>query len=138
MYTVSRMLYAEATEGILPRSLGHLSNRRIPVRCLIFAFAVIGVCISFCWLADVKVASLILLVNQNFLFLFLVSIWAYGRAENSSLRWIVVAAALTTCCLFLSGFSAWIGFPLALIGIGTAIGYRVPGLGIGAKPIGSE
>src|SRR5262249_35961932 len=122
MYTVSRLLYAEATDGILPRSLGHLSIRHVPARCLLLTFLVVMTCIGISWWWDVKISHLILLVNQNFLFLFLASIWAYARIGTSGIRWVVVGGALATCSLFLSGFSWLVLFPVALIVVGVAIG----------------
>src|SRR5262249_5163810 len=122
MYTVSRLLYAEATDGILPRSLGHLSIRHVPARCLLLTFLVVMTCIGISWWWDVKISHLILLVNQNFLFLFLASIGAYAKIGPSPIRWLIVVAALATCSLFLSGFSFLVLFPLALIALGLVIG----------------
>jgi APA family basic amino acid/polyamine antiporter/amino acid efflux transporter len=118
MYTVSRMLLAEAKDGILPRSLGKLSSRLVPVRCILLCFVVVIASIAIGWLAHWEISDLILLVNQNFLLLFLASIWAYASVETSRIRFVVVPAAVLTCSLFLSGFSAWIFFPLGLIVLG--------------------
>lgn len=118
MYTVSRLLHAEATDGMLPRSLARLSRRHIPVRCLLFCVAWVATSLCLSWLAGVRIAQLILIVNQNCLFLFLASIRAYARVEQSPLRWLVVPAALGTCTFFLAGFSVWILFPLGLIALG--------------------
>ena len=124
MYAVSRLLYAEATDGILPRSLGQLSSRHVPAQCLLLTFLVVMTCIGISWWCGVKISHLILLVNQNFLFLFLASIWAYAKIGTSGMRWLIVGGALATCSLFLSGFSFLILFPLALISLGVAIHER--------------
>jgi APA family basic amino acid/polyamine antiporter/amino acid efflux transporter len=71
--------------------------------------------------AHLKIAHLILLVNQNLLILFLASIRAYAKSEPSRMRWLVVPAALMTCLLFLSGFSVWILFPVVLAVLGIVI-----------------
>lgn len=121
MYTVSRLLFAEATDGILPRSLGRLSDGGVPVRCLLLCLAVVLTSISVCWLAGMKISNLILLVNQNCLFLFLVSIRTYAALATSWIRWVVVPTALVTCSLALSGFSVWILYPISLIVLGCAL-----------------
>jgi amino acid transporter len=118
VYTASRLLFAEATDGILPRKLGTLSPHHVPVKCLLVCFFAVLMCISVCWMADFKISALILLVNQNFLFLFLASIWAYWKIETSPLRYCVAPMAFLTCSLFLSGFSLWVLFPIVLIVLG--------------------
>jgi amino acid transporter len=50
MYTVSRMLFAEAKEGVLPRCLARLSQRHVPERCLHFCYLAVAIGIAVCWL----------------------------------------------------------------------------------------
>src|SRR5262249_200422 len=89
VYTGGRLLYAGAPHRFLARSLGQLSSRHVPARCLLLTFLVVMTCIGVTWWWGVKISQLILLVNQNFLFLFLASIWAYAKIGISGIRWVV-------------------------------------------------
>jgi amino acid transporter len=123
VYSGSRFFFAEAKEGILPSALATLSDRDVPVRCLLTIYVVSFFFTALWGFAHFPISDLILLVNQNFLFLFLASIVAYAKCDPSPLKFVVIPVAALTCSLFLSGFSFWVAFPLGLMAAGAVLAY---------------
>jgi hypothetical protein len=66
----------------------------------------------------IPLTNLVLLVNQNWLALYIFSIFAFWKTEKSNRRFIVTGLALISCLFLLAGFSWWIIYPVALLTIG--------------------
>ncbi len=118
VFSISRLFYASGKEGSLFRWLGTLDSRGIPRRSLLFLlFAFSGVILA-APLFGFSISFRILLVSQNFVFLFGLSILAFCRVERGW-RWLVFGLGGGGACLFLlSGFSWWIIYPLGLMSLG--------------------
>lgn len=124
VFGASRLIYSAGSEGILPRSLGKLDSSDVPRNALLALMAFYaGVCLVI-GMTGLSVSTLILLVSQNFLVLYAVSILAYWKTEESLVRVPVTLAAILACSFFLSGFSWWIAYPLGLGAVGWAASRR--------------
>jgi amino acid transporter len=130
----SRLYYASGRDGILPSFLGRLSPNGIPLNSLLLSFVVYTVAILAACVLKVSIATLVLLVSQNFLMLYLVSIFAYWKTEKGPQRWFVTALAGVSCGFLLSGFSWWIIYSLALLCVGY-LSYRRKCVGLGSKNV---
>ena len=118
VFGASRGIYAAGREGILPRPLGRLNGRSIPVVSLLTMFAVYVLVILVVQYGDLSLTRLILIVSQNLLVLYAFSIFAYWRTEGGRARWLVAAFAVLSGAFLLSGFNYWILYPAALLALG--------------------
>jgi amino acid transporter len=123
VWGASRLYYASGREGILPSALGRLSAKGIPLNSLALSLAVYIASILMTFIFKIKLATLVLLVSQNFLVLYLISVFAYWKTEKGAKRWLVTIMATVSCGFLLSGFNWWIIYTLLLLVVGS-IGYR--------------
>ena len=121
VFSISRMLYAAARDGILPAPLARLDGRGIPRASLLSLTALFSVVTVLAPLTGLSTGELVILVSQNFVFLFAFAIIAYWRLTGGPKRWLIGGAATLTSALLLSDLSWWILFPMAL----TAAGHLV-------------
>jgi amino acid transporter len=123
VFSISRLFYASGKEGSLFRGLGVLDSRGIPRRSLLFLFGAFSGVILLAPLLGLSISFRILLVSQNFVFLFGLSIIAFFRVERGWRRLIFGLGGAGSCLFLLSGFSWWILYPLGLMALGFAM-YR--------------
>ncbi len=114
----SRLFYSSGRDGILPKIFGKLTGKSIPLNSLLISFAVYSIVILIGFYFKVSVSSLVLIVSQNFLILYLICIFAFWKTEKRNRRWIITALALLSCSFLLSGFNWWIIYSIILIVIG--------------------
>jgi len=114
----SRLYYASGRDGILPSFLGKLTGKGIPLNSLLLSLAIYSAVILAARQFKLQPANLVLVVSQNFLILYLLSIVAYWKTERRSRRWFIASLGLLSCGFLLSGFSWWIIYPVFLLGIG--------------------
>jgi amino acid transporter len=114
----SRLYYASGRDGILPAIFGKLTNGGIPRNSLLLSLLIYSAVILAAEQWKLPPANLVLLVSQNFLVLYLLSIFAYWKTEKTSRRWFVSVLGLLSCAFLLSGFSWWIAYPVCLVGVG--------------------
>jgi amino acid transporter len=114
----SRLYFASGRDGILPSFLGKLSGKGIPLHSLLLSLALYSVVIIAVYYLRIPPANLVLVVSQNFLVLYVVSIFAYWKTERRGRRWFVTLLGLLSCGFLLSGFSWWIMYPAFLLGVG--------------------
>lgn len=118
IFGASRLYYSSGRAGILPAFLGRLTKNDIPLSslvCSLVAYIAVTLATS---LFKIPLATLVLLVNQNFLVLYVFSIFAYWKTEKGGRRWVVTSLAAISCAFLLAGFSWWIIYPLCLLMIG--------------------
>jgi amino acid transporter len=114
----SRLYYASGRDGILPSFIGKLTCKGIPLNSLLLSLAIYSAVVVTTYYMRLPASNLVLLVSQNFLVLYVVSIYAYWKTERRRRRWLVTALGLLSCGFLLSGFNWWIIYPAFLLGIG--------------------
>jgi len=117
-FTASRLLFSGGRTGIFPASLGKLSVKSIPVPALAVLFISSFALILASYVFRISVSDLILLVNQNFVFLYAFIILAYWKTETGLKRWVFSALSLASLAFLVSGFTWEIIYPICLIGLG--------------------
>lgn len=117
-FTASRLLYAGGRTGIFPEVFGKLSKRNIPVSSLAGLYILSIFLILGSYLLKIPVSAMMLLVNQNFIFLYAFIIIAYWRTESGWKKWIFSALSLVSLSFLISGFTWKIAYPIFLIGFG--------------------
>jgi APA family basic amino acid/polyamine antiporter len=117
-FTASRLIYAGGRTGIFPSVFGKLSKRNIPVYSLVSLYALSVFLIIGSYLFRVPVTAMMLLVNQNFIFLCGFIIIAYWKTEIGWQRWVFSALSLLSLSFLASGFTWKIVYPIFLIGLG--------------------
>ncbi len=117
-FTASRLLYAGGRTGIFPQVFGKLSTGNIPVSSLVGLYILSIFLILGSYLFKIPVSAMMLLVNQNFVFLYAFIIIAYWKTETSWQRWVLSALSLVSLSFLISGFTWKIVYPIFLIGFG--------------------
>ncbi|WP_048183116.1 amino acid permease [Methanosarcina sp. MTP4] len=117
-FTASRLIFSGGRTGIFPESLGKLSVRGIPVPALAVLFISSFALVLASYFFRISVSDLILLVNQNFVFLYAFIILAYWKSESGWQRWVFSALSLASLAFLVSGFTWEIIYPIFLIGLG--------------------
>lgn len=121
VFSISRMVYASGREGSLPRWLGILDNRGIPTRSLLAILVVFSAVILLSPLVGFSVSQRVMLVSQNFVFLFGLSIAAFCCVERGWRRVVFGTGGIASFAFLLSGFSWWAVYPLCLIASGFVV-----------------
>lgn len=117
-FTASRLLYAGGRTGIFPAVFGKLSKRDIPVSGLVGLYVLSIILIIGSYFFKVPVSAMILLVNQNFVFLYAFIIVAYWKTEVGWRKWVFSALSLVSLSFLVSGFTWEVIYPIFLIGFG--------------------
>lgn len=117
-FTASRLLYSGARKGIFPAVFGKLSKRDIPVASLVGLYVLSIFLILGTYLFKIPVSALILLVNQNYVFLYAFIIVAYWKTEAGWQKWVFSALSLVSLSFLVSGFTWEVVYPIFLIGFG--------------------
>ncbi|RXA18483.1 amino acid permease [Methanosarcina sp. MSH10X1] len=117
-FTASRLLYAGGRTGIFPQVFGKLSTGNIPVASLIGLYILSIFLIGGSYLFEIPVSAMMLLVNQNFVFLYAFIIIAYWKTETGWQKWVFSVLSLLSLSFLVSGFTWKIVYPVFLIGFG--------------------
>jgi len=117
-FTASRLLYAGGRTGVFPEVFGKLSTGNVPVSSLIGLYILSILLIFGSYLFKIPVSAMMLLVNQNFVFLYAFIIIAYWKTETGWLKWTFSALSLISLSFLISGFTWKVIYPIFLIGFG--------------------
>lgn len=117
-FTASRLLYAGGKSGAFPGIFGKLSKRNIPVSSLIGLYVLSIFLILGTYFFKIPVSAMILLVNQNFIFLYAFIILAYWKTETGWQKWVFSVLGFLSLSFLVSGFTWMIIYPAFLIGFG--------------------
>jgi amino acid transporter len=131
-FTASRLIYAGGRTGVFPAVFGRLSKKNIPVSSLLSLYALSVFLITGTYILKFPLTSMMLLVNQNFIFLCGFIIIAYWKTETGWQKWVVSSLAFLSLSFLVSGFTWKIIYPVFLIGLGY---FRFMGK---EKPAGKE
>jgi amino acid transporter len=118
VFGASRLIYAAGREGILPRYLGTLDKSGVPWASLVSLFALYAILTLASGLGWLSLSTIILLIGQNFILLYLLTIFAYWKIESGWRRWVVTAAVLVSCGFLLSGFGILALYSVSLFTLG--------------------
>lgn len=117
-FTASRLIYASGNSGVFPAVFGKLSKKKVPLNSLIALYAMSVSVITGCCLFKIPIESMMLLVNQNFIFLCGFVIIAYWKTENGWQKWIFAILSFLSLSFLASGFTWKVIYPVFLIGMG--------------------
>jgi len=115
IFGASRLIYASGRDKILPQFLGKLSKKDMPansiiVLCLFYVLFVIAL-----YLFNIDVSIVIMLVSQNFIVLFGITIFAYWKIKRGINRWFISITSSISVTFLLSGFNWMFTYPVFLI-----------------------
>ncbi|WP_410507369.1 APC family permease [Methanosarcina hadiensis] len=114
-FTASRLIYAGGRTGVFPAVFGRLSKKNIPVSSLVILYALSVLLISGTYFFRFPLTSMMLLVNQNFIFLCGFIIIAYWKTETGWQKWVFSFLAFLSLSFLVSGFTWKIIYPIFLI-----------------------
>lgn len=117
-FASSRLIYASGKEKVLPVFLGKLSKRGQPMASIMSMYTAFLLVLLGTYVFKVPVSSLLMLVNQNFLFLYGFVLLSYWKTEIGWRRWVYSGLSLLSLSFLVSGFTWRILYSVALIGIG--------------------
>lgn len=117
-FTASRLLYSGGRKGAFPKVFGKLSKRNIPVSSLAGLYILSILLILGSYFFKIPVSAMMLLVNQNYVFLYAFIILAYWKTETGWMKWIFSVLSLLSLSFLVSGFTWEIIYPVFLIGLG--------------------
>ncbi|MFY1110788.1 MAG: APC family permease [Methanosarcinaceae archaeon] len=117
-FASSRLLYAAGKDKVLPAYLGKLSKHGQPLASILSMYVIFVLVILGTWLFKVPISSLIMLVNQNFLFLYGFILLSFWKIETGWRRWVYSALSLISLSFLVSGFTWKILYSVALTGLG--------------------
>lgn len=117
-FASSRMLYTAGKTGVLPAYLGTLSKKGQPLASLLSMYVVFVLVILGTYVFKVPLSALLMLVNQNFLFLYGFILLSYWKTEVGWRRWVYSGLSLVSLSFLISGFSWTVIYSFALMGFG--------------------
>lgn len=117
-FTASRLLYSGGRTGVFPDLFGKLSKENIPLSSLVTIYILSMSLITGCYFFKVPITAMMMLVNQNFIFLCGFIIIAYWKTEAGWQKWIFSALSLLSLSFLASGFTWKVIYPVFLIGLG--------------------
>lgn len=118
VFGASRLIYAAGREGILPRYLATLDKAGVPWASLVTLFAVYALLTVASGVGWLSLSTIILLISQNFILLYLLTIFAYWKIETGWRRWVVTFGVLVSCGFLLSGFGILALYSVSLFTLG--------------------
>jgi len=117
-FASSRLVYASGKEEVLPAYLGKISKRGQPMASILSMYVAFMLVLLGTYVFKVPVASLLLLVNQNFLFLYGFILLSYWKTETGWRRWAYSGLSFLSLSFLVSGFTWKILYSVALAGTG--------------------
>lgn len=117
-FASSRLVYASGKEKVLPAFLGRLSKKGQPMASILSMLIAFMLVLLGTYLFRVPVSSLLMLVNQNFLFLYGFILLSYWKTETGWRRWVYSGLSFISLSFLISGFTWRILYSIVLIGIG--------------------
>lgn len=117
-FASSRLVYASGKENVLPACLGKISKRGQPMVSILSMYVVFVLVLLGTYVFRVPVSSLLMLTNQNFLFLYGFILLSYWKTETGWRRWVYSGLSFLSLSFLVSGFTWKILYSVALTGIG--------------------
>lgn len=119
VFAASRLYFAAGRNRDLPRYLGRLDRRGVPVASLLTLFGLYTLLAGLTAGGVLPLVSALKIANQNFVLLYVGAIVAFLAVDKSLSGRVIAVAAVLSCVFLLAGFGWWLLAPV-LIG---AAGY---------------
>lgn len=117
-FASSRLVYSSGKEDVLPAYLGKISKRGQPMASILSMYVAFVLVLMGTYVFSVPVSSLLMLVNQNFLFLYGFILLSYWKTETGWRRWTYSGLSFLSLSFLVSGFTWRILYSVALTGLG--------------------
>ncbi|KKF99925.1 putrescine:ornithine antiporter [Methanosarcina mazei] len=117
-FASSRLVYASGKEEVLSAFLGKISKRGQPMASILSMYIAFVLVLLVTCVFNISVSSLLMLVNQNFLFLYGFILLSYWKTETGWRRWVYSGLSFLSISFLVSGFTWKILYSVALTGIG--------------------
>jgi amino acid efflux transporter len=117
-FASSRLVYSSGKEEVLPAYLGKISKRGQPMASILSMYVAFVLVLLGTYVFRVPVSSLLMLVNQNFLFLYGFILLSYWKTEIGWRRWVYSGLSFFSLSFLISGFTWRILYSVVLTGIG--------------------
>lgn len=129
IWSVSRLLFTLARDGILPPVIGRLSNAGVPRSAVLLFLAVGGSMLLVERAGALAVDDFLSYAGLNFFVLYgLVSVVALGKLDGFLNKTLACATCVLVCALlFFSATLRGIGYPLALAVAGVLVARKLRG-----------
>ncbi|WP_457563022.1 APC family permease [Caminibacter pacificus] len=118
VFGASRLIYSAGKDGILFKKLGILNKKGIPSNALITLMIFYAFFIFALYYFKIDLSTIIMIVSQNFLVLYLFSIIAFAKLFSGTIDRIVLLLSSVILLFFFQGFGVAIIYPLILLLIG--------------------
>ncbi len=118
IFGAGRLYYSAGRTAVLPGYLGRLSGNGLPLNSMFTSLGVYILVTVATYFLKIPIAKLVLVVNQNWLVLYVFSIFAYWKTGTGVWRWLITGLASISCLFLLAGFSWWIMYTFGLLAIG--------------------
>jgi amino acid transporter len=118
VFAASRLFYSAGRNLLLPEIFAAVDKKGNPRNAVLLVAACFAIVLIATEVLHLGVQHLVLLVDQNFLVLYLVCIIACWKIGSPLQRWLLTPLALLCCGFLLAGFSYTILYPLLLLAVG--------------------
>ncbi|MEI5996580.1 APC family permease [Paraburkholderia bengalensis] len=118
VFAASRLFYSAGRNHLLPEIFAALDKKGNPRNAVLLVAACFAIVLIATAALHLGVQHLVMLVDQNFLVLYLVCIFACWKIGTRLQRWLLTPLALLSCGFLLAGFSYTILYPLLLLAVG--------------------
>lgn len=113
-FGASRLLFSAGREGIVWRKTGETDKNGIPFCSLAILFLIYIAVLYLSYFYKIGVDILMMLVNQNFIILYIMTVAAYYKVESRAVKNLIIGAAVFSMLFFISGFTYMMVYPVVL------------------------
>lgn len=113
-FGASRLLFSAGREGIVWRKTGETDKNGIPFCSLAMLFLIYIAVLYLSYFYKIGVDILMMLVNQNFIILYIMTVAAYYKVESRAVKNLIIGAAVFSMLFFISGFTYMMVYPVVL------------------------
>jgi amino acid transporter len=118
VFAASRLFYSAGRNHLLPEIFAAVDRKGNPRNAVLLVAACCAIVLIVTTVLHLGVQQLVMIVDQNFLVLYLVCIYACWKTGSGLQRWLLTPLALSSCGFLLAGFSYTILYPVLLFVIG--------------------
>ena len=131
VWAASRLVFASAREGLLPRLAAELDTRQTPRMAVALAVGVFAVVLGVHAFGGLELDDMLRLAGQNFFLLYALSVAAYLKTARTPAAYALGGGSLLVSVAMMGVFGPEMLYPLVLLGIGyLAHAYRTDRAGV--------
>lgn len=124
-FGASRLLFSAGREEIVPKKFGVLDKKGNPIFSVLILAATYFIILLICYIFNIGVDILMMLVNQNFIVLYGMSISAYFGITKGKKKFLITSLSVAALLFFISGFTYMMIYPIILGSAGIIAGKKV-------------